>query len=535
MRLSKEIEEEKLMKRNISWLLVLVLVAGLVAGCGNGGENAPSEPMEMDIAYYAYNSEPILNWDPSVMFSNGIIVLNNIYETLLRFDPDTKEFEYVLAEDYNTSEDGLTWTFKLREGVLFHDGTEMTAEDVKFSIERTKELDKGAAYIWYAVEEINVVDTYTVEFKLMYPTTLDLVAASPYAAFIMSKDSIENADESWFNDGNEAGTGPYMLESTAMGDEVIMAAFDGYWKGWEGEHFEKVIIKKTPETSSRRQMIEKGDADITMNLPAEDVEALIESGTVEVMVEPSFTNLIGFFNTEKAPLDNPLVRQALSYAFPYQDVVDYAVGGYAKQSVGPIPYGHWGHSEELMQYEKDLNKAKSLLAEAGIAEGELKLLLTYMSGDEAERKSAELYKAELAKIGVELEIRAMPWETQWEMAMDETPENRQDIFFMYWWPDTSSPYSWLYSLYHSEEEILFNMAYYSNEEFDTIIDAASEMSVEMAEPEFVRAQEILIEDSPSLYMYDKEDVWVVNPSFAGFEYNPSYPLVVFFYDTYRVK
>lgn len=527
-------------KRKLSFFLVLVLLVGVFAGCGNGntGENPTSPQGEVKIAYYAYNSEPILNWDPSVMFSNGIIVLNNIYETLLRFDPDTKEFEYLLAESYSVSEDGLTWTFNLREGVKFHDGTEMTAEDVKFSIDRTISLGTGASYIWDAVSEIVVVDDYIVEFKLSYPSPLDLVASSPYAAFIMSKDAVENAEENWFENANEAGSGAYMLESASMGDEVIMTAFLDYWKGWEGEHFDKVIIKKISETSSRRQMIEKGDADITQGLPSEDIEALKGTEGVDIMVKPSFTNLIGFFNTEKEPLDNPTVRKALSYAFPYQDVVDYAVGGYAKQSVGVIPYGHWGHSDDLFQYTKDLDKAKELLLEAGIQEGELKLLLTYMAGDEAEKKSAELYKAELSKIGVELEIRAMPWETQWEMAMNDDPNKRQDIFVMYWWPDTSSPYSWLYSLYHTEEEILFNMSYYSNEDFDAIIDDAAAISgtdIEKAENEFIKAQEILIEDSPSIFMYDKEEVWAINSTFKGFKYNPSYPLVVFFYDCYRAQ
>src|SRR6056297_514279 len=348
----------RLMKRKLSLLLVFILLTGVLAGCGGGDvSDNPSPQDEVEIAYYAYNSEPILNWDPSVMFSNGIIVLNNIYETLLRFDPKTKEFDYLLAEDYSVSEDGLTWTFNLREGVKFHDGTEMTAEDVKFSIDRTMELGKGASYIWAAVSEIIAVDDYTVEFKLSYPSPLDLVASSPYAAFIMSKDAVENAEENWFENANEAGSGPYMLESAAMGDEVIMTTFEDYWNGWEGDHFDKVIIKKTSETSSRRQMIEKGDADITQSLPSEDVEALKETDGVEIVVEPSFTNLIGFFNTEKQPLDNPKVRQALSYAFPYQDVVDYAVGGYAKQSIGVIPFGHWGHSDDLFQYTKDLDKA----------------------------------------------------------------------------------------------------------------------------------------------------------------------------------
>lgn len=526
------------MKKKLSLFLAIIMMLSVLAGCG-GGDNQPQGNIdEIDIAYYAYNSEPILNWDPSVMFSNGIIVLNNVYETLLKFDPTTSEFEYILAESYEASEDGLVWTFKLRQGVKFHDGSEMTAEDVKFSIDRTMELGQGASYIWGAVTGTEVLDEYTVKFTLAYPAPLDLIASSPYASFIMSKDAVEANDDTWFEGGNEAGTGPYMLEGYTMGDEVILSQYTDYWKGWEGEHFEKVFIKKVSETSSRRQLIEKGEATITMELPSQDVELLKDNEAVQVIVEPSFTNMIGFFNTEKAPFDNPNVRKALSYAFPYDDVVNYAAGGYADQSTGPIPNNHWGHGEDLFQYSHDLDMAKELLEAEGIMDGDLDILLTYMSGDEAEKKASELYKAELSKIGVNLEIRAMPWETQWEMGMSENPQDRQDIFIMYWWPDIANPYSWLYPLYRSEESPLFNLAYYSNPEFDKMIDAAYEKSstdIQQSSNEFIAAQEVLIDDAPSFYIYDKQVAWIADKNLRGFDNNPSYPWVVFFYDTYLEK
>jgi peptide/nickel transport system substrate-binding protein len=525
------------MKRKLWLILVFVLLASMLAGCG-GNEAANTGTEEpLDIVYYAYNSEPVINWDPAVSFSNGVIVLNNVYETLLRFNPSTKEFENLLATDYTYSDDGLTWTFKLREGVKFHDGTDFTAEAVKYSIERTKEIGQGASYIWEAVEEIKIIDDYTVEFHLAYPSPVNLIAASPYGSFIVSP-STKDKDSEWFEEGHEVGTGPYMLESTKMGDEVILTKFEEYWNGWEGEHFDKAIIKNITETSSRRQLMEKGDADITHNLPPEDFDALKEAENITVKPINSFTNLFAMLNTEKPPLDNPKVRQALAYAFPYKDVINYAVGGYATQAKGAVPLGHWGHGEELYQYNEDLDKAKALLEEAGIKEGELKLLLTYMGGDEVEKKSAELFKANLSKIGVELELRGMPWESQWSMARNTEPKDRQDIFLFYWWPDVSSPISWLYSLFHSEEEILFNLAYYKNPEVDKMMEEANEITgtdIKTAEEKFIETQEILVEESPALFIMDKQDLWVTNSTIKGFEPNPSYPLVVFFYDIYREK
>ena len=530
------------MRKRVSLLLALIMILTSITACGgNQNEavdaNQPGAAEEMDVLYYAYNSIPILTWDPSVEFSNGIIILNNIYEQLLRFNADTKEYEKVLATDYSKSEDGLVWTFELREGITFHDGTPFNSEAVKYSVERTKGIGQGAAFIWDAVQEINIIDEYTVEFVLSYAAPMDVIVSCPYASFMMSP-SLENQPETWFDEGNANGTGPYKLQENSMGDEVILTKNETYWKGWDNEHFEKVIVKKVSETSSRRQMIESGEADITVELPSEDIEALKASGKVVVDIVPSFTNLIGFFNTQKAPLDNVKVREALAYAFPYGDVVEYAMGGYAEQSFGPIPDGMWGHSEDIMQYTHDLDKAKQLLDEAGIKEGELKLLLTYMTGDEAEKKMAELYKGELSKIGVELEIRAMPWESQWEMAMGTEPSAQQDIFVMYWWNDLATPYSYLYSLFHSEDSTLYNLGYYSNAEFDALIDGAQEKSatnLDEAEKEFIVAQELLLKDTPAIFMYDKSVSWVKAPTLKGHVDNPSYPFVVFFYDLYREK
>lgn len=526
-------------KKAVSILVILIIfVGGSIGAFFLFGNIDPGD--EPNVAYYANDTEPILNWDPAICFSNGIIVLNNVYETLLKYDPATEEFENVLATNYAVSDDDMSWNFTLRENVTFHDGTAFNASAVKYSIERTLDMNQGAAFIWYAVDNITVLSEYVVEINLLYPSPMNLVAASAYGAFMVSPTAVESNISSWLEDGNECGTGPYTLESQVAGDEVILAKYDDYWSGWDASlnQFDKVVIKKHSETSVRRSMVESGDADIVGNLPAVDVDALKAGTDVVVSDNPSFTNLFAHFNTEKAPLNDSRVRKALSYAFPYADVISTAIGGYAEQSTGVIPAGLWGHSDDLFQYNLNITEAEALFAEAGVDPETLELKLTYVSGDEAERITAELYQAKLAEIGVTLTITGLPWTSQWEQAKNEDPGARQDIFMVYWWPDISSPMSWLFSQYVTEESILFNLAYYSNSDVDDLIflaDSVTGSNQTLAEELFIEAQAIIIEDCPSIFVFDRRDVFALSTTFEGFDYNPSYPNTVFFYECYRAE
>jgi peptide/nickel transport system substrate-binding protein len=521
------------MKSSKKWLSIvvnlLIVASILLTGCAAGKTQTATQ-----FAVYALNSEPLTNWDPAAEFSNGILLMNNMYEQLLRYDPVEKKIIPLLATEYTASADGLTWTFKLRQGVKFHDGSDFNAEAVKFSIDRTIRLAAGASYIWAPVKEVKVIDDYTVEFDLSYQAPLDLIASTGYAAFIYSPKSV-GSDDKWFESGKECGTGPYKLKSFKWGDEVILEKFDEYWGKWPEKNISTVVLKKVSEPATRRQMVEKGEATITTELPYSDIDALKKNTDVVVEVDPSLQNLIGMFNTQKPPLDNPKVREALAYAFPYQQVIDFAMGGYATQSFGVVPNGMWGFSKNVTQYKYDLDKAKQLLADAGYANGGIKLLLTYMSGDESEKNTAELYKAELGKIGVELEIRSMPWDSQWELAKSTNVADRQDIFVMYWWPDMPSPYSFVYSTFHSEDQPNFNLAYYNNPDFDKLIDDANMTSSTdraKAETMFVEAQNMLMKDNATLAIYDKQVAWIMAKNFKGFKFNPIYPTVVFFYGTY---
>ena len=254
----------------ISFVSAVIAIAGLLICLGG----IPATAGEPTVAIYVQDFEPTLDWDPAVESVQGQMVLNNIYETLLRYDAIENKFIPVLATGYTKTDDGMSWTFFIRKGVRFHDGTELDAEAVKFSIERTMNIGKGVSFIWAPVDKITVVDKYTIKFDLQYPASMDLASTAAYAAFIISPSAVKSHEEDWFTKGNAVGTGPYKLKKTVTGEEAILEAFDDYWKGWGKKRYDYVVVKKIAEPSARRQMVEKGDAAVAVSLPAEDLDQL---------------------------------------------------------------------------------------------------------------------------------------------------------------------------------------------------------------------------------------------------------------------
>ena len=502
---------------------------------------APTEPpaveeAEPNVFVYAHGTT-FPDIDPAISFSNDSVITSNCYETLTFYNPpgSAEVLSPKLATSWETNEDATEWTFYLRDDVVFHNGDPFNAEAVKGALENTLEIGAGAAYIWDPVEEIEVVDDYTVKFSLSYAAPLDLVASSGYGAWIYNPAVYAEKGTEWFNEGNCAGTGPYTIESRERGSRLIMTRFEDYWGGWSEGQFDKIVFEISEDNVALQQKIEAGIADFTYGVPPDNLPALDANPDIVVYVNPSFQNLVGLLNTQKAPLDNKLVRQALAYSVPYSDFIEGVMGDRATQAYGPVPFGMWGWSSDLPQYSYDLDKAKELLAEAGLADGGFDLLYTFSTGDLDEQQLGELWKAELAKLGINLEVQGLNWEAQWDLAKSD-PQAAQDVFVMYWWPDYVSPYSFLYSMFHSEDEILFNLGYYRNPEYDDMIDTANGLAGsdrETAEQMFIDAQKILIDDAACLSFYDVANTHLAGSDIKGYQDNPAYPHVVFVYDLTR--
>jgi len=449
----------------------------------------------------------------------------------------------------NIMKNSTIWTFHLRKNAVFHDGTPVTAQAVKFSIERTIALGQGAAFIWDPVEKIETPDDYTVVFYLKHSAALDEIVASSYAAWIFSPKVVEYAGAAnatdpkladWFNAGNEAASGPYKLVKWDPENEVVLEKFNDWW-GWKDPNYplksdkapDVFIVKIVKDTVTQERLVTSGDISIAEYVPLDDLDSLKNNPDLNVVEQPSFQNLLMFFNTKKAPLDNILVRKAIAHAIPYSDIVEVARNGLAEVASGPVPHGMWGHFDNLT-YQYNITLAKELLTQAGYPNGiDRTLLLTYTAGDLYEEKSAQLIKSSLHKIGIEVEVRPMSWEEQWSLAQSgwENPENAQDIFVMYWWPTYITPFDFLYNLFHTDSKA-FNLCYYTNPTFDKTIEEASYwegIDRNKALTLYYQAQKMLYDDVPAIALWDMIDVRVGRANIGNLydAMNPAYPTVTF--------
>lgn len=479
----------------------------------------------------------ITTWDPSASFSTEALYLANMYEPLMWVNPPDAKDRYspALAEKWERSDDGKTWTFHLRKGVKFHDGADLNADAVIKSISRTITLGTGAAFIWGATDKMESPDPMTVVFKLKYAAPMELIASSTSAAWIYSPKAVDAAtqDPKYFEKGVEAGTGPYKLESYAPDKEVVLGAFKDYWGGWKDvNHFDKVVVSIVPEAVTQQQMLEGGQVDLALSIPLENVKRFKENSNFTVVEEPALFNYVGFLNTKRPPLDNKLVRQAIAYAIPYDDIIAVGPQGYGAQARGAVPKGVWPYSDDVFQYKQDLNKAKDLMKQAGLAGKTFKLTLTHAAENQSEERFAPVIKDALEQIGFDVEIKPMLWPQQWKLAKDD-PTKAQDILLLLYWPTYSDAGTDnLYSMFHSEKKPFFNLGYYSNPEFDKLIDDAAAITVtdpKKSQEMYTKAMNIAAEDSPVLCFYDAEAVYVVPKVLQGFKYNLNYPFSIFFY------
>lgn len=514
-------------------VVAAVLALGACTGTSTQTQQQDQGPRTFT---YSQSSEVIVGWDPSTENSNSIVALANVYDTLTRYNSQTQDLDPSLATAWETSGDGLQWTFTIRDGVTFHTGRAMTAEDVKASIERTIDLGQGAAYIWSPVKSIEAPDASRVVFTLKYPAPLDLIASAGYAAYVFDTQAVSGDLEKWFEEGNDAGTGPYQVDSWNQGQEVELRlkSYPGYWGGWDGNRYERVVFRVVPEATTAAQLLRDGQLTFVQRMTPQLFESFDGDSKFQTVQATSWQSLLALLNTRSGPLANPDLRKAVSYGIDYEGILT-ALKGAAAPSTGVVPPGLWGHSDDLPTYTYDPETAKQLLAQQGFGPGgqALDLTLTYTAGDSDEALVASIMKSNLADLNINLDVRGLQWQAQWSKGKSSNESERQDIFVFYWWPDYADPISWFAGLFHCEREVVFNLSYYCNLELDGMIDSVETFAATdraKAIDMYQQMQTILYDDQPSLYLYNQNYQHVMLSEVKRFVENPTYANVVFVRD-----
>ena len=487
------------------------------------------------------NTATITTWDPIASFSTEAAYMGNMYEQLLRVNPPGSADKYtpLLATSWDISADGLTYTFHLRANVKFHDGEPLTADAVKQSIDAAKD-HAGASFIWFPLDHIDVVDPLTVNFVLAYSVPLELIASSLYGAWIVSPKALTAAaaDANYFANGVEAGTGPYMLESYTPDKEIVFTKNPDYWGGWQPGQFDKVVVEIVGEAVTQQQMLEGGQVDLVTRLPIENYASFKTNPNYTYDEEQTYFNYVGFFNTLRPPLDNPAVRQALSYAIPYQDIITVGANGLASQARGPVPQGIWPWSDQVNQYTYDIEKAKTLLAAAGHPDGGFSLKLTYASENDVEAAFAPLIKDSFAQIGVDVTIEPILFSQQWQAAKSDAA-NAQDIFLLLYWPtysDAGSDNMWSMFYGYGDSPHLnvtgFNLSYWADDTYNGLMDTAMADTVidpATSQTKYNEANNRLVDQAPGIFFMDTKSAFVIPTYIKGFKYNINYPFTPYFF------
>ncbi|MFC2030082.1 ABC transporter substrate-binding protein [Chloroflexota bacterium] len=504
-------------------------------------EEPAAEPVEEPAEATAENTlitayfEDINTLDPDVWYDiEGGGTFRAVYEGLVSYGPGSNEIVPMLAESWEVSDDGLTYTFNLRDDVTFHDGTPFNADAVLYNFDRRLGVDQGPAYMLADIEEAEAVDDYTLKLTLSQPVGPFLhLLANMWGPKMISPAAIQEneVDGDWAQEwaiDNMVGTGPYKLDELVRGEKMVLAKNEDYWGGWEGDHVDQVHIRIIPETATQRLLLENGDLDILMHgIAFSDLDAFIENPDLTVQELPSNFVHILHQNAMRDQLTDPKVRQAVSYAWDY-DGVRQAVGAtHIDPLITTYPQGFLGGDEPPLPYTFDLEKAKELMAESEYPDGGFTLEFIYLPNErEYWRAAAQIFQANLAQLGIELDIQEMPISMIWDLYDD--PQMTPHFFADSATPDGSDPYLWTSIVWHSDGWL--NWSHYVNEEVDALIDEGLYTVDEDERADIYReVGRIVGDDAPAIFVGDGLDHFAYQNNIGGIVQYPGYPWTIDFY------
>lgn len=536
------------MKKKISLMLAAALTAGLaLTGCGGsktsdttdntaGAESestAETKGVDVDTTGYLIAA---LNADIQTAdvqkTSKDYEVPFNIFDRLVDVEVDADGNSKIvpsLAESWDISDDGLEYTFHLRQGVKFHNGNDFTAEDVAYTFHRmltveggvnTEFIDqiKGADELLAGetdtLEGVEVVDDYTIKVTLKEPFAGFLASISSPGVSIYDSEATEAAgDQFGMDPAVTVGTGPFEFSSWSFNNQLVLTRNEDYWKGASG--LPGVVIKIIPDTETQSMMFESGELDILdLDYAADSVDRFTETYPDQIVQGPRVGIVYFTMNFNKEPFQDVRVRKAVQMSIDRQAILDALYGGRGQVEQGIFPHGLIGFNPDQEEIKYDPEAAKALLAEAGYADGFDMEIAADSSASDTMTMALEIVSDQLAEVGIRAEIKNYD-ESTW---LETRKSGELGSFMSTWSADYNDPDNFIYTFFGNEEKTrIRSINYPDTEVMERVAKARTIVNEDERLAEYKALEEKIIhEDAAWVPMFSRLHLFAVSKRVQGF-------------------
>jgi peptide/nickel transport system substrate-binding protein len=502
------------MKRT-SIALAACLLAGIAAftGCQGGGDGRSANTLVVGTVGNPVSLDPVMVND-----SASSMVFQQIYNTLFDLDFDTLDIRPALAERWEFEDGGQALRVFLRRGVRFHNGDEMVASDVKFSIDRAV-VSPQVSFIVNMIESTEVVNSHEVLIRFAAPWTPALAHLAHGATSIISERAFREMGGDAFAQ-NPVGTGPMRFVNWVVGDHLELARWDQFWG--TPSQLDGIIIRSINDAATRSMELETGGIDVMYMVLPHDIARLAANPDLQVHRRPTMANNYLGFNTRAPHLGDPRVRQAITYALDLNAIVQAAFVGVGQPGRAPVTSLVWASAAPVMPaLTQNLDRARELLAEAGYPGGGFSLVINTNEGNATRLDIATIMQGMLAQVGITLEIRSVEWGAYLDLTARYDDPNHE-LFILGWTSVTGDPDYGL-DIFHSRSYgAAGNRFFWSNPEVDRLLDEARGTPQGQARFDmYVQAQRLIMEGRPMIPLQDQEAIVVTRRNVSNFVINPA--------------
>jgi peptide/nickel transport system substrate-binding protein len=460
-------------------------------------------------------NEDSVTFDPVATFYNADIwLLENVYEHLLRVAPNGTDLEPSLATSWDISDDGLTYTFHLRPGVTFHDGSPLKASDVKFSMERAKNDPNNIwTFTMVALDEVTTPDDATVVAKLNQPWAPFLADLAMFNCSVYPEAWVKENEQRLATEMN--GTGPFTFVEFTKGEHVVLKKNPNYWD--QGlPYLDEIEVVYVADDNARILQLQGGELDGMYNVPTNRVEELAGDDNLQVLQLPSSYSQYIVFQHKTEPLDDVNVRLALEYATDKQALIQVVLFGNGVEATTFMPRGALYWNDQLPGFPFDLDKAKEYLAKSKVPNG-FTIEFQYLAGNAENEQLAAAIKDMWAKINVDVTIAP----TELSVFNDNFANENFQAMTTYWTNDIIDPDELVAFAIEPSTADAFHTGWSNSEAVDLAAKGRAEQDPEKRKQMYFRIQELFNQDAVMGLLYHKPYINVLSKKVHGFQQPPT--------------